>query len=494
MKTKPLRVLVIAIALTLVISELAADPLGRAFTYQGRLNDGGAPANGNYDLKFTLYDAAGGGASVINAPLTNAATPVNNGLFTVVLDFGPGACSGDARWLEIAARTNGSVSDFVILSPRQSLTVTPFARYAASAGSAASAAIATTASSVSVGAVDNAALQTGAVDASKIAAAAITATNLSPTVLSNTFWRLEGNAGTTPGVHFLGTTDNQPLHLNVNGAVALRLEPTTSVPNLIGGWSGNCAAPGVVGATIAGGGNPATPSSNRIAGSWSFIGGGTANEVGAPRSVIAGGVGNVIEGGGTGVAIGGGSQNLVQTNTLNALIAGGSHNTIQSNANVAAIGGGGYNVVRSNALAATIPGGFENEVSGSYGFAAGRRARANHPGAFVWSDSILTPTGFASTGSNQFLINAGGGVGIGTNNPQSALHVAGTITADYITGSGAGLTAIPLAALPTGVITNQQTGVTLHGTFNAAKGLVIENRTSDPPSPAVGQIWLRTDL
>ena len=27
-----------------------------------------------------------------------------------------------------------------------------------------------------------------------------------------------------------------------------------------------------------------------------------------------------------------------------------------------------------------------------------------------------------------------------------------------------------------------------------ATGLCVENRTSDPPSPAVGQIWLRTDL
>lgn len=161
------------IVLALSASRLGAEPLGRAFTYQGRLNDGGAPANGSYDLKFTLCDAAGGGASVINVPLTNAATPVSNGLFTVVLDFGPGAFSGDARWLEIGVRTNGSAADFVPLTPRQSLTATPFARYAASAGTAASAGIATMASSVSVGAVDNAALQTGAVDTSKIADSAV---------------------------------------------------------------------------------------------------------------------------------------------------------------------------------------------------------------------------------------------------------------------------------------------------------------------------------
>ena len=30
--------------------------------------------------------------------------------------------------------------------------------------------------------------------------------------------------------------------------------------------------------------------------------------------------------------------------------------------------------------------------------------------------------------------------------------------------------------------------------INAVGGLVIENRTSDPPAPANGQLWLRTDL
>jgi hypothetical protein len=32
-----------------------------AFTYQGRLQDGGAPANGSYDFQFTLWDALSGG-------------------------------------------------------------------------------------------------------------------------------------------------------------------------------------------------------------------------------------------------------------------------------------------------------------------------------------------------------------------------------------------------------------------------------------------------
>jgi hypothetical protein len=44
-----------------------------------------------------------------------------------------------------------------------------------------------------------------------------------------------------------------------------------------------------------------------------------------------------------------------------------------------------------------------------------------HQGAFVWGDS--TDADFGSTGNNQFLIRANGGVGIGTASPGALLHV-----------------------------------------------------------------------
>ena len=40
----------------------SATALTTTFTYQGRLTDGGSPANGAYDLRFILYDAESGGA------------------------------------------------------------------------------------------------------------------------------------------------------------------------------------------------------------------------------------------------------------------------------------------------------------------------------------------------------------------------------------------------------------------------------------------------
>jgi hypothetical protein len=117
----------------LLVSHRRAYAQGTAFTYQGRLNDQGSPANGRYDLRFAIYDAVTNGIQQGNT-ITNAATPVSNGVFTVVLNFGnqfPGA----DRWLEISVRANGA-GPFALLSPRQALTATPYAVRAAGATTA----------------------------------------------------------------------------------------------------------------------------------------------------------------------------------------------------------------------------------------------------------------------------------------------------------------------------------------------------------------------
>ena len=109
---------------------VTASAQGMAFTYQGRLNDGANVANGSYDLRFAIFDALTLGTQQ-GGLVTNTATTVSNGLFTVTLDFGnqfPGA----DRWLEISARTNGAGS-FFTLSPRQALTPAPYAITAARA-------------------------------------------------------------------------------------------------------------------------------------------------------------------------------------------------------------------------------------------------------------------------------------------------------------------------------------------------------------------------
>ena len=108
---------------------------GTAFTYQGRLTDNGSPANGRYDLKFSVFDSTGGDG-LVGGSLTNSPTAVGNGLFTVSLDFGTGIFTGPTRWLEIGVRTNGSTAPYVSLSPRQPVTPTPYALQAATAPAA----------------------------------------------------------------------------------------------------------------------------------------------------------------------------------------------------------------------------------------------------------------------------------------------------------------------------------------------------------------------
>src|SRR6185369_10283740 len=121
----------------LLSQQLPAFAQGTAFTYQGRLTDSAGPANGIYDFTFQLFDAATAGSSQ-GGPLTNSSVAATQGLFTVVVDFGPAPfAAGAPRWLEISARTNnGGV--FTILSPRQPLTATPYSMFAANAASAAS--------------------------------------------------------------------------------------------------------------------------------------------------------------------------------------------------------------------------------------------------------------------------------------------------------------------------------------------------------------------
>ena len=75
---------------------------GTAFTYQGRLNLDGAPVNGPYDFRFSIY-SAGAGGSLVAGPLPMDAVDVVRGLFVIPrLDFGIGVFTGPARWLRSA--------------------------------------------------------------------------------------------------------------------------------------------------------------------------------------------------------------------------------------------------------------------------------------------------------------------------------------------------------------------------------------------------------
>ena len=121
--------LVLAVAISLSGGSALAQTT--AFTYQGRLTDGGTLANGSYDLQFALWDTLSGG-SQIGATQNLLAVQVSNGVFTVTLDFGASAFPGADRFLEISARLTGA-SAFTLLTPRRQITSTPYAVRSANA-------------------------------------------------------------------------------------------------------------------------------------------------------------------------------------------------------------------------------------------------------------------------------------------------------------------------------------------------------------------------
>ena len=89
------------------------------------------------------------------------------------------------------------------------------------------------------------------------------------------------------------------------------------------------------------------------------------------------------------------------------MIAGGFENTNLASSSF--IGGGSYNTIGVNGQDAVVPGGYKNIAAGEDSFAAGQYAQALHSGSFVWADSSSS-TPYASTGPNEFLVRAGGGL------------------------------------------------------------------------------------
>ncbi len=96
------------------------------FTYQGRLADGGAPADGMYEFQVRLLDGAS--AQIGTTQLLMA--DVVEGGFMLNLDFGASAFNGSARFLEIGVRSVMDAGPYTILSPNTLVTSTPVAQFA----------------------------------------------------------------------------------------------------------------------------------------------------------------------------------------------------------------------------------------------------------------------------------------------------------------------------------------------------------------------------
>jgi len=133
---KGARLLVLGFVLVVLMESAGislAEPMGTAFTYQGRLMDANSAANGLYDLQFNLYDDAAGGTQQASAIDVNE-VDVLDGYFTTYLDFGSGVFDGNSVWLEIGVRP-GEQNDpnaYTVLNPRQEVRAAPYALHAAS--------------------------------------------------------------------------------------------------------------------------------------------------------------------------------------------------------------------------------------------------------------------------------------------------------------------------------------------------------------------------
>ena len=98
-----------------------------AFTYQGKLTDGGAPANGTYDFEFRLFDQENFGAQ-IGSEIVHEDVYVSSGVFTVLLDFGRSPfMSRTGNYLDISVRTGSATGSYTALSPRQPIRSSPYA-------------------------------------------------------------------------------------------------------------------------------------------------------------------------------------------------------------------------------------------------------------------------------------------------------------------------------------------------------------------------------
>jgi hypothetical protein len=444
--------LVLLSLLSTLNSQLSASPLGTAFTYQGRLTANGGDYTGNAEFQPTLWNALSGGAQVaINSPAA-VVVGVTNGLFVLPLDFGANF-AGEARWLEIGVRTNGGDA-FTMLSPRQPLTPAPHALYAV-----------------------NAQLLNGQANSAFAPA-----------------------SGSTAYVAKSGDTMTGTLNLPANGLVAGGNQLVLS--------GGNVG----IGTT--------TPSYQLS------LGGATIST----KFALWEGAGTVM---GLGVAPQQFQLHLPDPYNRFAFLdtpGGNELMTIKGNGNV----GIGF-----NAPAAKLDVAGNVRASTYYNFSGNAPVPTTAAGALFEQENVgPTVSGLSfevRTGNPGYWefgprlrIDSSGNVGIGTTSPGAKLNVNGRLKLSgsdaipfYVRVNDAGMAAYlqqmdtstyawwvtdeasywrnPLTFNNSG---NVGIGTTTPsaklevqgGPIKATGGLIIENRTSDPPNPVPGQIWLRTDL
>ena len=460
---------VLAVASVFVFQSAVFSKPPELINYQGRLVQGTNLYTGAINLELRLYNAPAGGTLLYNDATLEA---VIDGLYSTYI--GDHTASGSLRsaltneqvWLEVVI--NG-----VPMSPRERLVSVPYARMVEGllVGTNRNVTINPGLNPLNPGGFLNLASGGGAIVGggfeNRASGYASVVSGGEGSLASNTYATVAGGGGnvargwgSTVGG---GQANNAYSTLStISGGL---LNQTHGEEAVVAGGRFNEARG--IRSSIGGGEN------NVTTGRYSVVGGGMTNRVLGLGSTVSGGISNTILAAYS--TIGGGTQNIVSNEF--ATIGGGSDN--QAGGDVATISGGTFNRARStwstvaggainqaNGLGssmgggfgniasgnyAAVPGGYQNTASSANSMAAGNRAKAIHAGTFVWADS--TAADFSSTATNQFLIRAGGGVGINTVSPLAPLHVFGSdpvgqfsgqfmisgTTASGVSNSGAGL-------------------------------------------------------
>ena len=206
-----------------------------------------------------------------------------------------------------------------------------------------------------------------------------------------------------------------------------------------GGQDNNAGLTGSAGFAFVGGGTL-----NTASGESSFVGGGEGNFAQGPSSAVAGGRSNNASG--VWSVVGGGTANIASA--VSSTVIGGGAN--EAAGRWSAVSGGARNCAGgegswAGGLIAKVRPAFDPGIPGSACTGVPSTGDADGDnGTFVWADSQLTD--FVSTGPNQFLVRAGGGMAINTNTPAAGA----SLTVNGATSLGGNLAVSPPAILSFG--------------------------------------------